>query len=291
GPPPPAASAGVPPARSWRHRFRVLSVAAAREALRDRGLLLAVLLLPLVLAGAVVGLARLLAPHEPAATAWVLPGTCAAGLVVLALTGTAGRMLPLRARGAVLLLAVSPAGRSAALLAAAPVRVALALVQLLLTALVCAAAGELAPGGPGAVAGLVLTDVLGALLAVGAGALAGGLLRAVESARGLLVLATGASLLLGGVLVPLSAFPVAVADVLGLTPTALLADALRAGLTGAPAAHPLPLTWAVLAVAGALAWAGTVASLRLGARRCRVPDRPAPAPGATEVDVPELLGR
>jgi len=274
----PGALAGtVPPAQPWGHRVRVLSVAAAREAVRDRALLASVLLLPLALAGAVVLLAHAVAPRDALdATRWVLPGSCGAGLVVLALTGTAGRLLRLRARGVVLLTALSPAGRWAALLAATPVRVALAVVQLLVTVVLCAAAGVLAPRGAAGLAGLLVTDLLGALLAVAVGALVGGLLRAVDSAHGLLALATGVVLLLGGVLVPLSALPAPAADVLGATPTALLGDALRAGLTGTATAHPLVLTWLVLAAATALTWLATVATLRLGARRPAAPDRAAP---------------
>jgi len=267
----------VPPAQPWGHRLRVLSVAAAREALRDRALLAGVLLLPLALAGVVVLVAQAVAPRDALdVTRWVLPGSCAAGLVVLALTGTAGRLLRLRARGVVLLTALCPAGRWAALLAATPVRVGLAVAQLLVTAVLCAAAGVLAPRGAAGVAGLLVTDVLGALLAVAVGALVGGLARAVDSAHGLLALATGVVLLLGGVLVPLSALPAPAADVLALTPTALLSDALRSGLTGTATGYPLAVTWLVLAVATALTWVATVATLRLGARRPAVPDAPAP---------------
>ncbi|NAZ84271.1 hypothetical protein GTR02_20930 [Kineococcus sp. R8] len=253
--------------------------ASAREAGRDRGLLLGVLVLPVVLAAGAAAVARAVAgPGDVGALRWVLPGAAASGLVLLALPGTAGPLLRLRARGTVLLVALSPAGRSTSLLAGVPVRLGLAAVQLALTVLLCAAGGVLAPRGVAAVAGLLLTHLLGAGLAVAVGALAGGLLRAGDGARGVLGLATAAALVLGGVLLPLSALPAPAAGVLSLTPTALLGDALRAGLTGVPPAHPPALAWAVLAVATGLAWAATIASLRLGARRSCVPDRPAPPP-------------
>lgn len=237
-----------PPARL--RRFAVLVAMADRECLRDVRLLVLVLVLPAVVVVAMTLAAETTqdagaAAYDPAA--FLLPGVLPLAVLVLALPGTVGPVVRWRTTGVLRLLLTAGGGTGGLPWALLPSRAVLALVSAATTVLVCAAGGVLRVR-PADVPALVLTGALGTAALLAVGLLVAAVVRSVVEFRVLLWAGSVLLAVLGGILAPPLVLPGPAAALLGWTPTAVFADAWRALLTGSAPTHPVPASWAVLAL-------------------------------------------
>ncbi|MGD8201130.1 ABC transporter permease [Ornithinimicrobium sp. W1679] len=250
--PPPAspASAASPPASPAR---RVLAQAGfeTRGLLSHGEQLVVSLVLPLM---ALVALA--LVPYPDLATGpWagreridvLTPGVLALAVMSTAFTGQAILLAFERRWGVLRLLGTTPLGRGGLLLAKALSVLVVIAVQLLVLGGVAALLGW--RPGPGGLLPAAVVVVLGAAAFALLAACLGGTLRA----EAVLALANLVWVLLaagGGVLLPVSSMPPAVAAVVVWLPSAALGDGLRAALVeGRLAVVPalVLLAWALVA--------------------------------------------
>lgn len=205
----------------------------------------------------------------------LLPAAVVLTALVLALPGTAGRVVDWRRRGVVDVLLPAAAARHGR--RGAGLRLALLLVPsrwlLTLPAVVvavggCALTGVLALDLASALAFAALV-LVGSATCTTLGTLVGCLLRSRREARAVLWPAVGVVALVGLVLLPAPVLPAAAAAVLRWTPPAVFAEGVRTALTGAPGTSPA-LSLGLLAVvlaAATVALAGLIGTaLRPGRR-------------------------
>jgi len=246
------APGGLAPAPGAAPRSRILLAQARAEVLstlRNGEQLLLTLVIPLVL---LVGLSHLpvdVAGHDPPIDV-VAPGILALAVISTAFTGQAIATGFERRYGVLKLLGSTPLGRSGLLVAKTLGVVVVEIVQVLLITGVAYALGWQPVGSwPAAIALLLL----GTAAFTSLGLLLAGTLRAEAT----LAVANGIYLLLlavGGVVIPASRLPGALASVVSLLPSAALGQGLRYVLLDGQAFPVGPavvlLVWA--AVAGVL---------------------------------------
>ena len=167
--------------------------------------------------------------------AFVTPGILALAVMSTAFTGLAVQTGFERRYGVLKRLGSTPLTAGNLLAAKCLAVLALEAVQVVLITLIGVALGWRPGFGSGAALLLVL---VGTAAFVGLGLLLAGTLRA-EATLAVANLVYLVLLLLGGIVVPLSVFPEAAQRLLGLLPSAALADGLREALgTGAAAGWP-----------------------------------------------------
>jgi ABC-2 type transport system permease protein len=216
---------GLEPRPGAAPRVRILAAQARAEVLatlRNGEQLLLTLVIPLVL---LVGLSHLppdVAGHDPAIDV-VAPGILALAVISTAFTGQAIATGFERRYGVLKLLGATPLGRSGLLVAKTLGVIVVEAVQVLLVAAVAYALGW-QPVGSWAAAIVLL--LLGTAAFSALGLLLAGTLRAEAT----LAVANGIYLLLltvGGVVIPASRLPGALATLVSLLPSAALAQGLR----------------------------------------------------------------
>ncbi|WP_061292487.1 ABC transporter permease [Herbidospora cretacea] len=226
--------------------------AEVRAILRNGEQLLLTLIIPVLL---LVGFSK--APFldlDGPRVDFVAPGVLALAVLSTAFTGQAIATGFERRYGVLKRLGATPLSRTGLMLAKTAAVVVVELLQILVLVLVALALGWSPHGDPLTVALLV---ILGTAAFSGLGLLMAGTLRAEATLAGanlvyLLLLA------LGGVVLPVSAFPEGIRPLLEILPITALTDGLRSTLTGVggfPVGATLVLLcWAVLALAAAARW-------------------------------------
>ena len=221
-----------------------------RLTLRNGEQVLLTLLIPLLLT-VLMATEPFLTSVEGRRVDFIIPGILALAIMSAAFTGLAIATGFERKYGVLKRLGATALPRSVLLLGKTGAVLCLELLQVTLISVVGLALGWHPHGSPFAVAVLV---VLGTLGFAGLGLLMAGTLRA-EATLAAANLVWFVLLFFGGVLFPLSKFPVRLADVLQYLPTAALSDGLRVVLQhGARVpVHDLLtlLTWAFLALTAA----------------------------------------
>ncbi|MFH8774365.1 MULTISPECIES: ABC transporter permease [unclassified Streptomyces] len=184
------------------------------------------------------------APFDPLKAA--LPTGLLMALMSTAFFGTATPLVALRTRGTLRLLGTTPLSRATFVLAQAPVRLALVVVQLLVLGVV-AVAMEFIPLAD--TVRLMGTGLLGAVMLFAFGYLIAARMRNAEVVNGLLGLLMPVVLFFSGLFLPMSMLPSAVTAVSDVLPTTYLVDALNHDLNKAASAHSLTTDWLILVVA------------------------------------------
>nr|WP_062438078.1 ABC transporter permease [Herbidospora daliensis] len=232
----------------------VLAQAGAeiRATLRNGEQLLLTLIIPILL---LVGFSK--APFldvEGPRVDFVAPGVLALAVLSTAFTGQAIATGFERRYGVLKRLGATPLSRTGLMLAKTAAVIVVELLQIVVLVLVALALGWSPHGNPLTVALLV---ILGTAAFSGLGLLMAGTLRAEATLAGanlvyLLLLA------LGGVVLPVSAFPESIRPLLEILPITALTDGVRSVLTGVGGfpmgAALVLLSWAVLALAAAARW-------------------------------------
>ncbi|NAS26088.1 ABC transporter permease [Herbidospora sp. NEAU-GS84] len=226
--------------------------AEVRATLRNGEQLLLTLIIPILL---LVGFSK--APFLDVAgprVDFVAPGVLALAVLSTAFTGQAIATGFERRYGVLKRLGATPLSRTGLMLAKTAAVIVVEVLQIVVLVLVALALGWSPHGNPLTVALLV---VLGTAAFSGLGLLMAGTLRAEATLAGanlvyLLLLA------LGGVVLPVSAFPESIRPLLEILPITALTDGVRSVLTGVggfPVGATLVLlSWAVLALAAAARW-------------------------------------
>uniref|UniRef100_UPI000AC3414D ABC transporter permease n=1 Tax=Herbidospora sakaeratensis TaxID=564415 RepID=UPI000AC3414D len=226
--------------------------AEVRATLRNGEQLLLTLIIPILL---LVGFSK--APFldvEGPRVDFVAPGVLALAVLSTAFTGQAIATGFERRYGVLKRLGATPLSRTGLMLAKTAAVIVVEVLQIVVLVLVALALGWAPHGNPLTVALLV---VLGTAAFSGLGLLMAGTLRAEATLAGanlvyLLLLA------LGGVVLPVSAFPESIRPLLEILPITALTDGVRSVLTGVggfPVGAALVLlSWAVLALAAAARW-------------------------------------
>lgn len=201
----------------------------------------------------------------------LLPGAVVLTALVLALPGTAGRVVAWRRRGVLDVLLPAVAGRYGSVGAAlrlalllVPSRWLLTLPAVVVAVLGCAATGVLSLDVASCV-GFATVVLLGSAACTTLGVLVGCLLRSRREARAVLWPAVAVVAVFGLVLLPPPVLPDPAAAVLRWTPPAVFADGLRTALTATPGTSPA-IAAAVLAVVLAAATAVLVRWFRTALR-------------------------
>lgn len=166
-------------------------------------------------------------PFEP--VRFGIPAVLILAFASLALYGTAIPIIQLRERGTLRLLGVTPLSRMTFLLAQAPARLAIALIQLLVMGTVAALTGFL---NVVQLAGLAATLFLGLAMLFSLGYLFAGLLRDSESSSLVLGTLLPIVLFLSGIFLPLQLLPAVLQDISRFIPLTYFGDALRSDLVG-----------------------------------------------------------
>nr|WP_051759753.1 ABC transporter permease [Herbidospora cretacea] len=226
--------------------------AEVRATLRNGEQLLLTLIIPILL---LVGFSK--APFLDVAgprVDFVAPGVLALAVLSTAFTGQAIATGFERRYGVLKRLGATPLSRTGLMLAKTAAVIVVEVLQIVVLVLVALALGWSPHGNPLTVALLV---ILGTAAFSGLGLLMAGTLRAEATLAGanlvyLLLLA------LGGVVLPVSAFPESIRPLLEILPITALTDGVRSVLTGVggfPVGATLVLlSWAVLALAAAARW-------------------------------------
>nr|WP_062348730.1 ABC transporter permease [Herbidospora yilanensis] len=226
--------------------------AEVRATLRNGEQLLLTLIIPILL---LVGFSK--APFldvEGPRVDFVAPGVLALAVLSTAFTGQAIATGFERRYGVLKRLGATPLSRTGLMLAKTAAVIVVEVLQIVVLVLVALALGWSPHGNPLTVALLV---VLGTAAFSGLGLLMAGTLRAEATLAGanlvyLLLLA------LGGVVLPVSAFPESIRPLLEILPITALTDGVRSVLTGVGGfpmgAALVLLSWAVLALAAAARW-------------------------------------
>ncbi|MFI1470981.1 ABC transporter permease [Streptomyces wuyuanensis] len=187
------------------------------------------------------------APFDPLKAA--LPTGLLMSLMSTAFFGTATPLIALRTRGTLRLLGTTPLSRLTFVIAQAPVRLALVVVQLVTLGTV-AVAMDFVPLAD--TLRLMGTGLLGALMLFAFGYLIAARMRNAEVVNGLLGILMPVLLFFSGLFLPLSMLPSALTTISELLPTTYLVDALNHDVNEAAATHSLTFDWAVLLAATAL---------------------------------------
>ncbi|TKK84174.1 ABC transporter permease [Herbidospora galbida] len=226
--------------------------AEVRATLRNGEQLLLTLIIPILL---LVGFSK--APFLDVGgprVDFVAPGVLALAVLSTAFTGQAIATGFERRYGVLKRLGATPLSRTGLMLAKTAAVIVVEVLQIVVLVLVALALGWSPHGNPLTVALLV---VLGTAAFSGLGLLMAGTLRAEATLAGanlvyLLLLA------LGGVVLPVSAFPESIRPLLEILPITALTDGVRSVLTGVGGfpmgAALVLLSWAVLALAAAARW-------------------------------------
>lgn len=173
-----------------------------------------------------------------------LPAVLILAFASLALFGTAIPLISLRARGTLRHLGMTPLSRATFLLAQAPARLLIALVQLAVMATIAGVTGFLEPS---AILTLLATSVVGLAMLFSLGYLAAGLLHNEELATTTLGMLMPLVLMFSGVLLPLSLMPDAIASAARFSPFTYLGDALRIDLVGSEGSYSRLTSYTVMA--------------------------------------------
>ena len=184
---------------------------------------------------------------------FLVPGLLAVAVLATAFTGQAISTGFERSYGVLKRLGASPLPRWGLLGAKSLAVAGVELLQVSALLVVGLALGWRPGAGPAGWLGAVLLLLVGTAALSALGLLLAGALRA-EAVLGLANVVFLLLLVAGGLVVPLSAFPDGVAAVLGLLPTAALADGLRTALAGdgLPAGDvAVLLAWAAAGTAAA----------------------------------------
>ncbi|MEU6738733.1 ABC transporter permease [Streptosporangium sandarakinum] len=246
----PSAAGGRPGA------FAELTRASARELVRDPKSFFFVLVFPLLFMAMFLFMGTL-NPSEGGGFDPVrsgIPAVLMMAFMSLAFFGTATPLIMMRQQGTLRMLGTTPLRRTTFILAQAPVRLVIALVQLAVLSAAALATGFLQPS---AIGRLLVTCALGLVMLFAAGYLVAARMRNAELANGVLALAMPVLLMLSGVFLPMEILPEAVRTVAGHLPTTYFADALRQDLTGV-AGGPVLTSWLVMAGVALAAAAGAV---------------------------------
>ncbi|GAA3422849.1 ABC transporter permease [Streptosporangium sandarakinum] len=250
-------TAVTPPAAGGRPgAFAELTRASARELVRDPKSFFFVLVFPLLFMAMFLFMGTL-NPSEGGGFDPVrsgIPVVLMMAFMSLAFFGTATPLITMRQQGTLRMLGTTPLRRTTFILAQAPVRLAIALVQLAVMSAAALATGFLQPS---AIGRLLVTCALGLVMLFAAGYLVAARMRNAELANGVLALAMPVLLMLSGVFLPMEILPEAVRTVAGHLPTTYFADALRQDLTGV-AGGPVVTSWLVMAGVALVAAAGAV---------------------------------
>jgi ABC-2 type transport system permease protein len=222
-------------------------------ALRNGEQVLLTLLIPLLLTAVLVA-EPFIEVDDGRRVDFVVPGVLALAVTSAAFTGLAIGTGFERKYGVLKRLGATALPRSVLLLGKTGAVLCLELAQLVLIGGLGLALGWRPTGGAGAVPSTVLLVVAGTAAFAGLGLLLAGTLRA-EATLAAANLAWFLLLFFGGVLFPLSKFPVGLADVLQFLPTAALADGFRDVLrdgAGLPVQSLLTLAgWAIVTLGAA----------------------------------------
>ncbi|MGA4799942.1 ABC transporter permease [Streptomyces lavendulocolor] len=187
------------------------------------------------------------APFDPLKAA--LPTGLLMSLMSTAFFGTATPLIALRTRGTLRLLGTTPLSRLTFVVAQAPVRLGLVVVQLVALGVV-AVAMDFVPLAD--TLRLMGTGLLGALMLFAFGYLIAARMRNAEVVNGLLGILMPVLLFFSGLFLPLSMLPSALTTVSELLPTTYLVDALNHDLNEAAAVHSLTVDWLILVAATAV---------------------------------------
>ncbi|WP_331730236.1 ABC transporter permease [Streptomyces sp. NBC_00045] len=186
-------------------------------------------------------------PFDPLKAA--LPTGLLMALMSTAFFGTATPLIALRTRGTLRLLGTTPLGRLTFVLAQAPVRLALVVVQLIILGMVAVVMEFMSLADTLRLMG---TGLLGAVMLFAFGYLMAARLRNAEVANGLLGLLMPVLLFFSGLFLPLSMLPSVITTVSDVLPTTYLVDAFNHDLNEAASAHSLSTDWLVLLAATAV---------------------------------------
>lgn len=186
-------------------------------------------------------------PFDPLKAA--LPTGLLMALMSTAFFGTATPLIALRTRGTLRLLGTTPLGRMTFVLAQAPVRLALVVVQLLILGAVAVVMDFMSFTDTLRLMG---TGLLGALMLFAFGYLIAARLRNAEVVNGLLGLLMPVLLFFSGLFLPLSMLPSVITTVSDVLPTTYLVDAFNHDLNEAASVHSLTTDWLVLLAATAV---------------------------------------
>ncbi|WP_052757848.1 ABC transporter permease [Streptomyces yangpuensis] len=194
-------------------------------------------------------------PFDPLKAA--LPTGLLMALMSTAFFGTATPLIAMRARGTLRLLGTTPLGRLTFIVAQAPVRLALVVVQLVILATVAVVMDFMSFADTLRLTG---TGLLGAVMLFAFGYLMAARLRNAEVVNGLLGLLMPVLLFFSGLFLPLSMLPSLVATVSDMLPTTYLVDAFNHDLNAAASVHSLTTDWLVL-IAATVVFGGLAARL------------------------------
>ncbi|MCX5588610.1 ABC transporter permease [Streptomyces erythrochromogenes] len=186
-------------------------------------------------------------PFDPLKAA--LPTGLLMALMSTAFFGTATPLIALRTRGTLRLLGTTPLGRLTFVLAQAPVRLALVVVQLVILGMVAVAMDFMSLADTLRLMG---TGLLGAIMLFAFGYLMAARLRNAEVVNGLLGLLMPVLLFFSGLFLPLSMLPSVITTVSDALPTTYLVDAFNHDLNEAASVHSLTTDWLVLLAATAV---------------------------------------
>ena len=241
-------------AASWGRAARAQAGVELRLTARRGENLLAIAVIPVAALVFFASVAVVDVPTEPAVD-WLLPGTLALAIIATGLVNLGIATAYERSYGVLKRLGGSPLGRTGLVAAKLAAVGAIVAIQAVLLIAVAAVIGW--RPGPG-ISPVVLAGALalGTLTFAGLGLLLAGTLRA-EATLALANALFLVALLLGGVLVPTSSLPSALATVADLLPAAALSELLRVGfgLGGDALGAAVALAaWGLAALALASRW-------------------------------------
>jgi len=224
---------------------RKLSLAHARQLLRDPTTFFFLLVFPFIflMLFAIVPAAEVNG-KELDPISFGLPAVLVLGFGNLALLGTATTIVEMRGRGILRLFGVTPVTRTQFLLSTVPVRLAIAVFQVLVLLALGLTIGDLEASK---LPRLLATCALGLLMFFALGFLAGGYLRSVQATSTILSGILPVAMIVSGIFVPFSALPEGFESAAKYFPLTYLGDALQQDLAGADGMYSITTDWLVVA--------------------------------------------
>lgn len=177
------------------------------------------------------------------------------GVAAVAFVGTTVPLVGMRQRGILRLIGTTPLGRAAFLTAQLPPRVLLIACEI---AVVIGIAEWRGYVDGVAFVSVTVTFLLGALMLIGVGLIFAGRSRDAEASQQTMTMITVLLVLPAGGLAPAEIVPPALQLAMNCVPTTWLSAAAAADLTGAEPFLPVPVLWALMAIAAAIAVAVAV---------------------------------